>query len=45
MQVVEDDPNSTNATLRKRLTGDDPDLTTAERLKIRQFLEAHPSDE
>lgn len=45
MQVVEDDPNSINATLRKRLTGDDPDLTTAERLKIRQFLEAHPSDE
>ncbi|KAK9911564.1 hypothetical protein M0R45_035462 [Rubus argutus] len=45
VQVVEDDPNSTNANIRKRLTGDDPDLTTHERLKIRQFLEAHPSDE
>ncbi|XP_050386619.1 phosphoglucan phosphatase DSP4, amyloplastic [Argentina anserina] len=42
---VEDDPNSANAIIRKRLTGDDPDLTTEERLKIRQFLEACPSDE
>ncbi|XP_061998374.1 phosphoglucan phosphatase DSP4, amyloplastic isoform X1 [Rosa rugosa] len=42
---VEDDPNSVNAIIRKRLMGDDPDLTTHERLKIRQFLEAYRSDE
>ncbi|KAL6130336.1 hypothetical protein ACLB2K_068716 [Fragaria x ananassa] len=45
VEIVEDDANSPNAIIRKRLTGDDPDLTTDERLKIRQFLEACPTDE
>lgn len=37
--VYADDPESESAQLRKRLTGDDPDLTTKERIRIRQFLE------
>ncbi|KAF3434119.1 hypothetical protein FNV43_RR25222 [Rhamnella rubrinervis] len=46
VQVVDDDSSSVDATLRKRLTSDDPDLTTEERLKVRQFLEAYSdSDE
>ncbi|CAL9005930.1 unnamed protein product [Prunus brigantina] len=45
VQVVEDDPNSTSAAIRKRLTGEDPSLTTEERRKIRQFLETCPGDE
>ncbi|CAN6542093.1 unnamed protein product [Malus baccata var. baccata] len=45
LQVVEDDPNSESAAIRKRMTGDDPHLTTEERLKIRRFLESCPSDE
>ncbi|XP_008232065.1 PREDICTED: phosphoglucan phosphatase DSP4, amyloplastic [Prunus mume] len=45
VQVVEDDPNSTSAAIRKRLTGDDPSLTTEERREIRQFLETCPGDE
>ncbi|XP_059628392.1 phosphoglucan phosphatase DSP4, amyloplastic isoform X1 [Cornus florida] len=43
--VLEDDPNSINAVLRERLTGDDPALTKDERLKIRQFLEGCSDDE
>lgn len=44
IQVADDDLSSVNATIRKRLTSDDPDLTTDERLKIRQLLDAY-SDE
>ncbi|KAK9714375.1 hypothetical protein RND81_06G089600 [Saponaria officinalis] len=36
--VLSDDPNSDAAQLRNRLTGDDPHLTSTERLVIRQFL-------
>ncbi|XP_052198680.1 phosphoglucan phosphatase DSP4, amyloplastic [Diospyros lotus] len=45
VQVTDDDPNSITAGLRKKLTSDDPDLTTHERLQIRQSLEAYPQDE
>lgn len=37
--VLADDPNSDSAKLRERLTGDNPELTTDERLKLRQLLE------
>ncbi|XP_048490856.1 phosphoglucan phosphatase DSP4, amyloplastic isoform X2 [Beta vulgaris subsp. vulgaris] len=39
VEVIADDPNSESAQMRKRLTGDVPDLTTNERIRIRQFLE------
>ncbi|KAH7537029.1 phosphoglucan phosphatase DSP4, amyloplastic [Ziziphus jujuba] len=45
VQVLDDDPSTANATLRERLTGDDPHLTSVERQKIRQFLEAYSDDE
>ncbi|KAK9283915.1 hypothetical protein L1049_012170 [Liquidambar formosana] len=45
VEVFNDDPNSTDAAVQKRLTSDDPYLTKDERLKIRQFLEACPDDE
>ncbi|BFG21208.1 hypothetical protein CerSpe_074810 [Prunus speciosa] len=45
VQVVEDDPDSTSAAIRKRLTGEDTHLTTEELRKIRQFLETCPGDE
>lgn len=45
IQVLDDDPSTANATLRERLTGDDPHLTSVERQKIRQFLEAYSDDE
>lgn len=45
VQVINRDPNSENAELRKRLTGDDPYLTKEDRAKIRVFLEACPEDE
>ncbi|CAN6567910.1 unnamed protein product [Malus baccata var. baccata] len=45
VHVVEEDPNTASAAIQKRMTGDDPQLTTEERLKIRQFLESCPSDE
>ncbi|KAL4621613.1 hypothetical protein ACB092_06G241600 [Castanea dentata] len=45
VQVFDDNPDSFNANLRKRLTGDDPDLSMDERLKIRQFLESIPDEE
>ncbi|KAG5557166.1 hypothetical protein RHGRI_007435 [Rhododendron griersonianum] len=41
VQVTDDDPNSITAALRARLTSNDPNLTTSERLQIRQFLEAY----
>lgn len=44
LQVVDDSSESLRGELRKRLTGDDPDLTKVERLKIRQFLEAFSDD-
>ncbi|KAG2729696.1 hypothetical protein I3760_01G261800 [Carya illinoinensis] len=45
VEVLDDNPDGLSAVLRKRLTGDDPDLTKDERLKVRQFLEAFPDDE
>ncbi|XP_041022046.1 phosphoglucan phosphatase DSP4, amyloplastic-like isoform X2 [Juglans microcarpa x Juglans regia] len=45
LPVLDDNPDSLSAVLRKRLTGDDPDLTKDERLKVGQFLEAFPDDE
>ena len=44
-EQVLDDPSSVRVSLRERLTGDDPDLTKDERLRIRVFLEAYPDDE
>ncbi|XP_054818281.1 phosphoglucan phosphatase DSP4, amyloplastic [Prosopis cineraria] len=44
LQVI-DDTDSVDASLRKRLMGDDPDLTKDERLTIRQFLEALTDEE
>ncbi|XP_019462192.1 PREDICTED: phosphoglucan phosphatase DSP4, amyloplastic [Lupinus angustifolius] len=43
VQVL-DDPNSVRSSLWDRLTGDDPDLTKDERLRIREFLQASPND-
>ncbi|XP_021890581.1 phosphoglucan phosphatase DSP4, amyloplastic isoform X1 [Carica papaya] len=45
IQVVDDDPSNVAATLREQLTSEDPDLTTDERAKIRQFLETCPEDD
>ncbi|XP_058207708.1 phosphoglucan phosphatase DSP4, amyloplastic isoform X3 [Rhododendron vialii] len=44
VQVTDDDPDSITAALRARLTSNDPDLTTSERLQIRQFLEAYQQE-
>ncbi|KAH1191571.1 Phosphoglucan phosphatase DSP4, amyloplastic [Glycine soja] len=44
IQVL-DDTNRVRASLRERLTGDDPDLTTDERLRIKEFLEACPDED
>ncbi|MED6108880.1 Phosphoglucan phosphatase DSP4, chloroplastic [Stylosanthes scabra] len=41
---VLEDPSSVRASLRERLTGDDPDLTKDERLRIREFLESYPDE-
>ncbi|KAL6493753.1 Phosphoglucan phosphatase DSP4, chloroplastic [Orobanche gracilis] len=38
VKVFDDNPNSTSALIRDRLTGDDPDLSANERLLIREFL-------
>ncbi|KAL6586306.1 Phosphoglucan phosphatase DSP4, chloroplastic [Orobanche minor] len=38
VKVFDDNPSSMSAGIRDRLTGDDPDLSTNERLLIRQFL-------
>ncbi|OMP07014.1 hypothetical protein COLO4_07701 [Corchorus olitorius] len=45
LHVMNNDPSSVNATVRQRLTSEDPDLTKEERLKIRQFLEAYSDEE
>jgi protein-tyrosine phosphatase len=45
VQVFDDNPNSVSANLRKRVNGDDPDVTKDERLKIIEFLESFPDDE
>ncbi|XP_043700553.1 phosphoglucan phosphatase DSP4, amyloplastic [Telopea speciosissima] len=45
INVTNNDPNSTSAELRKRLSGDDVYLTQEEKLSIRQFLEAYAEDE
>ncbi|KAK4431066.1 Phosphoglucan phosphatase DSP4, amyloplastic [Sesamum alatum] len=45
VKVIDDDPSSISAAIRTRLTGDDPDLSTNERLIIKQFLEACPDED
>ncbi|KAI3458898.1 hypothetical protein Pfo_015561 [Paulownia fortunei] len=45
LQVFDDNPSSISAAIRNRLTGDDPDLSTNERLIIRQFLETCPDED
>lgn len=44
-QVLDDNPDSISAAVRNRITSDDPDLTSDERLIIREFLEAYPDEE
>ncbi|KAK7391493.1 hypothetical protein VNO78_19909 [Psophocarpus tetragonolobus] len=44
VQVL-DNTNSVRASLRERLTGDDPDLTKEERLRIKEFLETFPNED
>ncbi|KAJ7970522.1 Phosphoglucan phosphatase [Quillaja saponaria] len=44
VQVLDDDTNIADASIRERLTGDDPDLTKDERMRIRQFLETYPDE-
>ncbi|KAL3342715.1 hypothetical protein AABB24_026645 [Solanum stoloniferum] len=42
VEVLDETPdNITSAAIRKRLSGDDPDLTSSEGLIIRQFLEGY----
>ncbi|KAM3282916.1 phosphoglucan phosphatase DSP4, amyloplastic [Capsicum chacoense] len=41
VDVLDENSDITNAAVRKKLTSDDPDLTSSERLIIRQFLEAY----
>ncbi|GAV64721.1 DSPc domain-containing protein [Cephalotus follicularis] len=41
VEVLGDDSSGVRADMRRRLIGDDPELTREERLKIRQFLEAY----
>lgn len=43
-QVV-DDADGDRASLRGRVTGDDPNLTEDERNKIIEFLEAFPNED
>ncbi|KAG8390544.1 hypothetical protein BUALT_Bualt01G0094500 [Buddleja alternifolia] len=45
IKVLDDNPSSTSAAIRNRLTSDDPDLSTNERLIIRQLLEAFPDED
>ncbi|XWS66258.1 hypothetical protein CRYUN_Cryun05aG0184100 [Craigia yunnanensis] len=45
LHVVNNDPSSVNATVRKRLTSEDPALTEEERVKIRQLLASYPDEE
>ncbi|XP_050210145.1 phosphoglucan phosphatase DSP4, amyloplastic [Mercurialis annua] len=44
VQVLSDDTDSISTAIRTRLTGEDPNLTSDERLKIREFLETSPED-
>ncbi|CAI9091231.1 OLC1v1026199C1 [Oldenlandia corymbosa var. corymbosa] len=44
IRVSDSNPNSTASRIRKRLGGDDPDLTKDERIAIRKFLEACPDE-
>lgn len=45
LKVVDaEDPSSDRALLRGRVTGDDPELKTEERSKIREFLDACPDE-
>ncbi|XP_051120227.1 phosphoglucan phosphatase DSP4, amyloplastic isoform X2 [Andrographis paniculata] len=43
LKVFDDNPSSSSAEIRNRLTGDDPQLSNDERRKIRQFLESYPA--
>ncbi|KAL0303472.1 UNVERIFIED_CONTAM: Phosphoglucan phosphatase DSP4, amyloplastic [Sesamum radiatum] len=45
VKVIDEDPSSISAAIWTRLTGDDPDLSTNERLIITQFLEACPDED
>lgn len=45
VKVIDDDPSSISAAIWTRLIGDDPDLSTNERLIITQFLEACPDED
>ncbi|XVF82049.1 hypothetical protein PTKIN_Ptkin16aG0012000 [Pterospermum kingtungense] len=45
LHVVNNDPNSVNAAVQKRLASEDPDLTKEERMKRRQFLESYSDEE
>ncbi|KAK6136145.1 hypothetical protein DH2020_030118 [Rehmannia glutinosa] len=45
VKIFDDNPSSISAAIRSRLTGDDPDLSTNERLIIRQFLETCPDED
>ncbi|KAL3838245.1 hypothetical protein ACJIZ3_022836 [Penstemon smallii] len=45
VKVLDDSPSSISSAIRNRLTSDDPDLSTDERLVIRQFLEACPDED
>ncbi|GAA0165753.1 protein phosphatase [Lithospermum erythrorhizon] len=44
IKVYDNKPNSINAAVRRRMAGDDPDLTKNERIIIRQFLDAFPEE-
>jgi len=44
-EQVLDDADSGRASLRERVTGDDPDLTKDERNRIVEFLEALPNED
>ncbi|CAA0814422.1 Phosphoglucan phosphatase DSP4- chloroplastic [Striga hermonthica] len=44
VEVLDDDPSSISASIRSRLACDEPELSTSERLIIRQFIETY-SDE
>ncbi|XP_043817081.1 phosphoglucan phosphatase DSP4, amyloplastic isoform X3 [Manihot esculenta] len=45
IQVLNESTEGISAAVRERLTGDDPDLTTDERSKIREFLKTLPDDD
>ncbi|KAI5648520.1 hypothetical protein M9H77_34525 [Catharanthus roseus] len=45
INVSDSSPNSINATVRKRMAGDDPELTKNERVIIREYLEGCPDEE